>query len=157
MKRKVLLIAAAALLTPVAAAGLALATPGSGITSTVHVPRATLSEDVHVNADRVKFQTKDAVDVSVVTLRMAPGATTGWHSHPGLALIAVTQGTMTLYAPDCSSRTYASGASFVESGNVPMVGRNETAGDVVLTVTFVAPRGVASFRIDQPNPGCSVN
>jgi quercetin dioxygenase-like cupin family protein len=84
---------------------------------------------------------------------MAPGATTGWHSHPGFVIISVTQGTQTLYAADCSARTISAGESFVETGDEPMVARNETGSEVVLVVTFVAPQG-AAFRIDQPNPGC---
>jgi quercetin dioxygenase-like cupin family protein len=149
----------AAALTAVAAStltGVALATPGSGIAPTTHVDRATLAQSVQLNSNRIKFQTKDPVDVRVQTLRMAPGATTGWHSHPGFALISVTQGTQTLYSADCSPRTIAAGQSFVETGDEPMVARNETSSDVVLVVTFVAPQG-AAFRIDQPNPGCPVS
>ncbi|MDQ3874464.1 MAG: cupin [Actinomycetota bacterium] len=139
------------------AAGVALATPGSGITPTVHVARATLTEKANVNADRIRFKTKKPTDVSVVTLRMAPGATTGWHRHPGVVIIAVTQGTGTLYSSDCSSRAYSAGQVFVESGDdAAGVFRNETASDVVITVTFVAPKG-AAFRIDAPNPGCPVS
>ena len=139
------------------ATGVAIATPGSGFTATPHVARATLAEPVHTNADRIKFQTKNPADVSVVTIRYAPGATTGWHSHPGVAIIAVTQGTGTLYEADCSSRRYSAGEVFVEAGNhAPVLFRNETQSEVVLTVTFVAPKG-AAFRIDHPNPGCPVS
>jgi quercetin dioxygenase-like cupin family protein len=137
-------------------AGVALATPGSGITPTTHVDRATMTESVHLNSDRIKFQTKDPVDVRVQTLRMAPGATTGWHSHPGFVIVSITQGTQTLYSADCSSRTISAGESFIETGDEPMVARNETSSEVVLVVTFVAPQG-APFRIDQPNPGCPVS
>jgi quercetin dioxygenase-like cupin family protein len=136
--------------------GVALATPGSGITPTTHVDRNTMAEPVHLNSDRIKFQTKDPVDVRVQTLRMAPGATTGWHSHPGFVIVSITEGTQTLYSADCSSRLASAGESFIETGDEPMLARNETASDVVLVVTFVAPRGVP-FRTDQPNPGCPVN
>ncbi len=147
---------AAALAAAAALVGVALATPGFGITPTTHVDRATMADSVHLNNDRIKFQTKDPVDVRVQSLRLAPGATTGWHSHPGFVIISVTHGTQTLYAPDCSSRTISAGESFIETGDEPMVARNETASEVVLVVTFVAPKG-AAFRIDQPNPGCPVN
>ena len=136
-------------------AGVALATPGSGITPTVHVDRNTMTEPVRLNSDRIKFQTKDPVNVRVQTLRMAPGAATGWHSHPGFVIVSITQGTQTLYSADCSSRTISAGESFVETGEEAMLARNETSSDVVLVVTYVAPQG-APFRIDQPNPGCAV-
>jgi quercetin dioxygenase-like cupin family protein len=133
----------------------ALATPGSGVTGVAHVSRATLVNEVHVNSDRVKFETSEPTDVSVVTLTMPPGATTGWHAHPGVALIAVTEGTGVLHGSDCSVRTYQAGDVFVEAGGDPAnVFRNESTSPVVLTVTFVAPKG-RDFRISAPNPGCS--
>jgi quercetin dioxygenase-like cupin family protein len=86
---------------------------------------------------------------------MPPGATTGWHAHPGVALIAVTEGTGVLHGSDCSVRTYQAGDVFVEAGGDPAnVFRNESTSPVVLTVTFVAPKG-RDFRISAPNPGCS--
>src|SRR5919202_676855 len=117
------------------AAGTALATPASGVD-------ATVPHEVQVNVDRVKFETKEPMDMSVVTLTMPPGATTGWHGHPGVGLIAVTQGTGVLYGSDCSARTYQAGEVFVEAGGDPAnVFRNESTSPVVLTVTFVAPQG----------------
>ena len=148
----VLLMATAA----AAVAGIALATPGAGITPTTHVDRNTMADSVHLNNDRITFQTKDPVDVRVQTLRMAPGATTGRHSHPGFVIVSITQGTQTLYAADCSSRLVSAGESFIETGDEPMLARNETASEVVLVVTFVAPQG-AAFRIDQANAGCPVS
>lgn len=154
MKRRTIAIVGA--VGALVAVGAALATPGSGLAPVAHVPRATLAEPVHVNADRIKFQTKQATDVSVVSVTVAPGGTTGWHSHPGLAIIAITQGTLTLYGPDCRSETFSAGDVFVESGDdPPAVARNETGANAVFTVTFVAPKGVP-FRIDHPNPGCAV-
>ena len=155
MQRRTSLYVMAGAVVPFATAvGIALATPPSGITPEQHVAGAKLAKGAKVNTDGIKFQTKRPADVSVLTLTLDPGGTTGWHSHPGFAIISVTQGTQTLYARNCSSRTYSAGESFVETGRQPMVARNETNSEVVLVVTFVAPKGVESFRIDQPNPGC---
>ena len=136
-------------------AGVALATPGSGITPTTHVNRNTLADPVQINDARIKFQTKGAVDTRVQTLTFAPGATTGWHSHPGFVLISVTQGTLTLYGSDCAPHTYSAGQTFTETDD-PIVVRNETADQATTVVTWVVPEGGA-FRVDQPNPGCQVN
>lgn len=128
-------------------AGIALATPPSGVTPAENVAGAALPRGVKVNADGVKFQTKRATDVSVLTLTLEPGATTGWHSHPGLAIIAVKEGTGKLYFANCKSRTFHAGKAFVEAGNHrPTVFRNESTRPVVLTVSFVAPRGAAVLR-----------
>lgn len=157
MKHSRLLVIAIAALAPLTAVGVAFATPPSGATPTPHVIGAGLPDGVNVNADRIKFQTKDPADVSVVTLSIEPGGTTGWHSHPGIALITVAEGTGKLYAADCTSETFQAGQAFVETGDdPPTVFRNESAEPVVLTVTFVSPRG-ASFHHDQANPGCRVS
>lgn len=158
MKRRRLLLVATGAVVPVAlAAGIAFASSSSGVTAAAHAVGARIADDVKVNADRIKFQTKDPVDVSVVTLTIAPGGTTGWHSHPGFAVIAVTQGTGTLYFADCSSKTFRAGQAFVESGDdPPTVFRNDSPETVVVTVSFIAPRDAAFLR-DEANPGCSVS
>ena len=134
--------------------GIAFGTTSSGISSTVHVGRATTREPVRVNVDGIKFKARQPADISVVTVTMAPGGTTGWHRHPGLVMIAVTEGTGTLYAADCTSTSYTAGDVFVETGeDSAALVRNETENPFVITVTFVVPQG-APFRIDEPNPGC---
>ncbi len=133
--------------------GTASGTPSSGISSTVHVARGTIEESVNVNSDGIRFKTKQPTDISVVTLIMAPGGTTGWHRHR-IVMIAVTEGTGTFYGADCTSTTYSAGNVFIETGeDSAAVVRNETDSPFVITVTFVVPLG-APFRIDEPNPGC---
>ncbi len=134
--------------------GTASGTTSSGISSTVHVARATTEESINVDSDGIRFKTKQPNDLSVVTLTMAPGGTTGWHRHPGIVMIAVTEGTGTFYGADCTPTTYSAGDVFVETGeDSAAVVRNEIDSPFVITVTFVVPRG-APFRIDEPNPGC---
>ncbi|HEV2058169.1 MAG TPA: cupin domain-containing protein [Solirubrobacteraceae bacterium] len=155
--RTLLLIAGGTLAALTIAVGIAFATDSAGVTATAHVVGATLPDRVKVNADRIKFKTKNPVDISVVTLTIAPGGTTGWHSHPGFAVIAVSQGAGTLYSADCSAETFHAGQAFVETGDdPPTVFRNNGAEPVVLTVSFFAPRG-AGFHRDAPNPGCAVS
>ena len=71
------LVVALGAITVIAAAGatVALANPGSLINTTVLGHRATLSDRVHVNQDRVKFQTKDPTDVMVQTITFLPQGT----------------------------------------------------------------------------------
>lgn len=155
--RRLSLVVAGALVPLTATVAVAFATPASKVTATPHAVGVRLADDVKVNADRIKFQTKDSVDVSVVTLTVEPGGTTGWHSHPGFAVIAVTQGTGKLYSADCKAKTFKAGTAFVEAGDdPPTVFRNESTENVVLTVSFFAPRGADILR-DEGNPGCAVS
>jgi quercetin dioxygenase-like cupin family protein len=139
-------------------AGTVLATPGSGLTpSTAY--RGTLSKSVHVNIGDIKFQTKGPVDLVDRTITFAAGATSGWHSHPGVVLIVVASGSLVRYRADCSSEIISAGEGFVESGDDPGLVRNEGTVDSVTYVTFIAPAGtaIAGLRIDKNNPGCSVD
>jgi quercetin dioxygenase-like cupin family protein len=132
------------------AVGIAVATPPSGVAPSAHVMAAALRDDVNTYADGVKFQTKRPTEVSVLTLTLEPGGTTGWHSHPGLAIIAVSAGAGKLYQSDCSAKIYRAGDAFVEAGDdSPTLFRNESSNPVVLTVSFVAPRDAAIIR-DEP-------
>lgn len=149
-------IAAIATIVAVGAApiGIAMATSPSGVTPAAHVMGANLAEDVKMDADGVKLRTKGPTAVSVLTLTVDPGGTTGWHSHPGLAVIAVTEGTGTLRFADCSEKTYSAGSAFVETGDDrPTEFLNQTSSPVVVTVTFLAPRGANIIR-DELGRAC---
>ena len=86
------LVVAIGAITVIAAAGatVALAYPGTLITTTVRGHRATLSDSVQVNQDRVKFQTKDPTDVLVQTITFQPQGTSGWHFRPGIVIVVAT-------------------------------------------------------------------
>src|ERR1700737_5573045 len=78
-----------------AGATIALANPGSFVTTTILGHRATLSHSVKVNQSRIKFQTKVATDVQVQTLTFLLHGTSGWHFHPGVVIVVVEPGHVT--------------------------------------------------------------
>jgi quercetin dioxygenase-like cupin family protein len=48
-------------------------------------------------------------------LEFGPNSSSGWHSHPGKALVTVQPGTFTAYhAKECEPRVYEAGDAFVE-------------------------------------------
>ena len=77
-----------------------------------------------VAGDRLAV-TLSARDVSVVTQVYEPGATSGWHSHPGIHAVAVLEGTLTVYDSQCRSESYGPGRPYV-GGQQPHLVRNET-------------------------------
>jgi quercetin dioxygenase-like cupin family protein len=95
-------------------------------------------------------------DVVMAQITVDPGGSSGWHSHPGGAIIVVKQGTPTVYraiGSQCHSTTYGAGDAFIErAGEVDDV-LNAGTAPYVLYVTFprVPPGG--SARIDEPDPG----
>lgn len=158
MKRIPTLIVLAGFILPVLA-GLALATPGIGIlASTVHA-RGTNADLLNVHSKSgVKLQTKDSVDFVTQQVVMAPGGTSGWHSHPGPALVTIKSGELTIvYANDetCLGRTYRAGQSFVDRGDeVVHTALNRGTENAEFWVTYLVPgEPGAPARLDEPSAG----
>lgn len=138
-------------------AAVALASPGSGTTSTTLVT-ADFEETAHMNSDRVKFETKNVTDVRVQRIDFAPGGYSGWHHHPGIIIVAVASGAVTLMDSECNSVTYGpslpDGAVFVEGGDDPVQASSATGATVY--VTYVAPdANPSAFRIEDDPPPCA--
>ena len=79
----------------------------------------------------------DIVSVKVV---IKPGASTGWHHHPGVTLVSVASGTATEYRADCEKTVLKAGDGFFEGTDEPHVVRNEGNVDAVLYSTLVIPK-----------------
>lgn len=150
----------AALLGAVAIGGVVLATPPSGVTSTLfavgqfdEIDAKTLSSSWQARID-----TKGESDLYVLENRIAPGGSFGWHSHPGPSLVIVKTGALTLYRgddPTCTPQVFGAGSGFVDNGGDVHLVRNEGSVETVVYVTSLVPRG-AVRRIDEPRPGnCS--
>jgi hypothetical protein len=128
--------------------------------TTTPLATGNLVNDVTLNSDRVKFQTKDPTDVRVARIEIAPGGYSGWHHHPGIVIVTVASGAVTFTHSDCSSKTYGpgqpDGAVFVEGGDEPGQASNRGTIPAINYVTFVAPHANPPvFRIDDHNfPGC---
>lgn len=151
--RKRLAVAGLAAVAAAAAAAIALASPGTS-TSTTLAPRSTLSETVRVNGDRIKFQTKDPTDLVTQQVTFAPGAYSGWHHHPGVILVLVKSGTVTVHDENCQAKSYSAGQAFIEGGSEPMMVSNEGSETAVDVATQVAPAG-SPFRIEDDPPACA--
>src|SRR4029077_6992586 len=124
------------------------ATPPSELTQVI----LARGNDVSNGTIPLQFGT----DIVMVQLRVEPGGSSGWHSHPGGAIIVVKQGSITVHkavGSQCQIETYSAGQAFLERpGEVDQV-TNDGTIPYILLVTFprVPPGG--SPRIDQPDPG----
>ena len=81
-----------------------------------------------------------ACDIIDHVLVFAPGGTEGWHSHPGVVMVAVKSGALTIYDTNCSKTTVTAGNAFVMMGpmHVRLV-RNEGDVPVEISGTYVFP------------------
>ena len=136
--------------------GVAVATPVLGVTSVIHA-RGTIDE-MKVRVDGTKVKTKESMDVVTQQLVFARnGGTAGWHSHPGIVLVVVKSGSLTVYDESCARRVYGAGQGFVEPGPAhTRLVRNEGSVDSEVWATYVVPPGTTALRIDRPDPGCNV-
>jgi hypothetical protein len=157
MSRTTKIALVAGLVLPVLT-GLALATPGVGILSAQVHARGTQAEPVSVNSRHagIKLQTRSSVDFVTQQIVIAPGGTTGWHSHPGPVLVTVKTGELTLIYKNrsCGGITYKAGESFVDRGDeTPHTALNRTSGNTELWATYLVPgHPGAPFRLDEPEP-----
>ena len=141
-------------------AAVALGSPGFGNVTTLLVAKADLNDAVHLNSDRIKFQTKGPTDVRVQTITFAPGGYSGWNHKPGFALVAVQSGEVTEFDSQCNGTTYGpnspNGAVFVEYGDEPGEVRNASSAPATIYSTVVAPDAdPAVFRIEDDPPPCA--
>jgi hypothetical protein len=121
MKVKLTLAFLIAIFAVLAYVGNVLATPPSGVTSTLfavgqfdEIDAKTLSSSWQARID-----VKGESDLHVLENRIAPGGSFGWHSHPGPSLVVVKTGALTLYReddPDCTPKVIAAGSGFVDNG-----------------------------------------
>lgn len=60
----------------------------------------------------------------------------GWHFHPGVAIVQVTKGSLTVtQATDCKPKTVSAGETSIEVPYVPV--RATSVGEAAWTTTFV--------------------
>src|SRR5437588_6013966 len=74
-------------------------------------------------------------EIVTQNVKFAPGAYSGWHSHPGFLVSTVLSGQLVRYGTDCSAQTFGPGQSFSETGSNTFIVKNETNADAVDTVT----------------------
>lgn len=152
---------ALALVAGAVIAGVAIATPpSSGIVS--ETVRGDLDGRLQLfsrfdDGDSVKISTKGDFEVVMQRIVAEPGATFGWHSHPGENLNVVAQGTLTLYhAKRCTKAfDYPTGTSVPTSPDQVHLARNEGSEQLIIFATYFVPKSNAALplRIDEPSPG----
>ena len=137
------------------------ATPPSGFVGTVQWqgPFDPLHEKVKTDGIDLTIHSKDRMNLVVTRIAIAPGGTSGWHTHPGMSLVTVLSGEITLYdAALCTPRRLAAGQTFVDEGggHVHLV-RNETGSPAEVGAVQMVQPGVPG-RVDTPRPNnCSDN
>jgi len=143
-------------LVSVALAGVVTAltlSPG-GATPPVSLTNTPLAMGTDTSDGTIPLQAGTNVVMAQITV--GPGGSSGWHSHPGGAIVVVQQGSIIVYdamGSHCHSTTYSAGQAFIERPGEVMDVLNTGAGPYTLFVTFPrVPQG-ALPRTDEADPG----
>ena len=134
----------------VSAVAVASADAGSGVTS-VLIGRGQSDQSF-------KIHQQTGNDVVTAQNTFAPGGFSGWHSHPGIVVLVVQSGEVTIFSEpvdgdECSVHTYTAGQVFLERPEDEQnVVNNGTVPAVVAVTFFNVPHG-GSNRIERTDPG----
>jgi quercetin dioxygenase-like cupin family protein len=151
-----------ALLTAVVMVGVAIATPSSGVSAETY--RGNVQGQLNLFTQfspgvSARIKTKGAFEIVVQKIVAEPGATFGWHYHPGENVNVVAQGTLSLYhAKKCTREVvYPTGSGFTTSPDEVHLARNEGTDTLIIYATYLVPKQtpLLPLRIDQPSPGAS--
>jgi quercetin dioxygenase-like cupin family protein len=170
MRKRALAIIVVAVLAAFGA-GVALATPPSGLFSELLARGAAGTFRIQDKSMKLSIQAKKATDVAVVRATIEPGGYTGWHGHPGPSLVIVKSGTLTMYQPSrrhgeddddegqgrerCVEQTFGPGQVFVHPEDVHNF-VNAGSEKLEFFVVYFVPEAAAPLLRDEPvPPGCS--
>jgi quercetin dioxygenase-like cupin family protein len=99
--------------------------------------------------------TPDGADVFVQHVRLGANSPTGWHTHPGPALVTVAKGSLTYEdaaANRCNDVKYAAGEGFVDRGFGHVHRAIAGPDGVDFYVVYLLPPGSATHVIPASAP-----
>ena len=155
MKRLILILSTAAALAVVGVAVASHVTPVDPAT----VPTGFLVAhnsigDVPVSA-LARAVTPDGADVFIQHVRLGANVATGWHTHPGPALVTVVKGAVTYEDAarnGCQDATYTAGQGFVDRGFGHVHRAIAGADGVDFYVVYILPPGSPTHVIPTSPP-----
>ena len=133
------------------------ATEPSGVVSNVLLAQGrtvtSLREKIKVGAEwTVALEDNGQSEMYFQDLVIGSGGYTGWHSHPGLLLITMKEGSIDFYNKDCVKTTYTAGQSFSEGAD-PHALMNAGSVNARLLVAYIIKSGEPR-RIERSQPSC---
>jgi quercetin dioxygenase-like cupin family protein len=136
---------------------LTQATPPAGVVSNVMLAQGAtvmpLAEKINVGDSwMVHLEDKGQSEFYFQDVVLGPQGRSGWHTHPGLLLITVKEGSVDWYDKDCNKCTYRAGQSFTE-GAEPHNVLNPGPGNAHLLGAYIIKKGEPR-RSESQQPKC---
>ncbi len=134
-----------------------VATAPAGVVSNQMLAQGVTAREVdeHIQLDGwgVRLETHGESDVYFQDLVVGARGHSGWHSHPGLLLVTVKEGSVDWYGQDCAKRSFRSGQSFTEAAT-PHEVVNPGPTNAHLLIAYITKRGAPRRAEDAP-PSCA--
>jgi quercetin dioxygenase-like cupin family protein len=154
VKTKMFILVAAACGAFLLGGGVVLAGPPIGFTATI-ISDGKIAKATEINANGIKFSSHQNARVIVQVGDFVPGGTSGWHTHPGLTVVTVTDGSVINYVACREGVVYTKGQSFVEPPNTPGdVDNTSTTRAAHVMATLIVSDGMAP-RTNVDAPKCT--
>lgn len=118
---------------------------------------ATATPPIGVSAVTLSHEIVNNTDYIVSEITIAPGGSTGWHTHRGMIFGVIKSGTLTHFAADChQDGVYNEGDPITDPTGPEHVhmARNLGTDPLVLVVTYIDPADEPTAD-SVPNPGCN--
>ena len=139
-----LMATTAAIVTACILSGSATATPAEGDVQRTDLAKGTTNTPVSIvtNGEETAFY--------VQSLVLKPGASSGWHAHPGPEQSVITDGAVFVQtAANCIPVAYTAGQTVFLPTGVPHVVKNSGPADAEVVVTYTLPAD-GTVRDDAP-------
>jgi quercetin dioxygenase-like cupin family protein len=93
----------------------------------------------------------DNVHLRIVKSQFDDGFDSGWHTHPGPAIVQVQKGRFKIFQGTCEPTTVAAGETYIEVPNVPVLA--VAKGEIEWTTTLIYETGrPAATPVASPCP-----
>lgn len=106
-------------------------------------------------ASAMSIPVPSGLDFVIQEVVIAPGGTSGWHTHPGQSLVLVTGSGVTFVHADCTTTSFPAGTGFIDQPGVIHLVRNDGTAPAILFATYTNVPVGGAFRIDASEPACA--
>jgi quercetin dioxygenase-like cupin family protein len=124
--------------------------PSKKIVLALAIVAVTSAAGVAVAAQTIVTDT-DNVHLRIVKSQFDDGFDSGWHTHPGPAIVQVQQGRFKIFQGTCEPTTVSAGETYIEVPNDPVLA--VAKGEIEWTTTLIYETGrPAATPVASPCP-----
>lgn len=114
--------------------------------------KVILQTETMSNGKPVDYPDTDHPKVTVMIVDIAPGAQTGWHSHPMAVYAYVISGQLTVSIEGGKTAEFKEGEAIIEVVNLRHNGINHGKSPVKLVVFYLGGKGIPNvMKADAPD------